>query len=133
MPVVHELFGEILTNSGDQSGRFRMAKCPHMAGKQCDGGGNRNMARWPANDQPLAPFFDSSVGRTDGFIPCGVCSVATDQAWAICPRRLLTLDADEPSPEQRHLLSRVLSLAGFQIWRCCARMVRDHHFVQDGG
>lgn len=113
MPVVYELFGEVLTYSGDQKGRFRLAQCPHMAGKQCDGGGNRDMARWPASDQPLAPFFDESVGQRDGYIPCGVCSVISGRSWAICPRRLLTFDAMEPSPEQRHLLARVLRLAGF--------------------
>ncbi len=114
MSVVYELFGEALTESGEQKGRFRFAQCPHMAGKQCDGGGNRDMARWPASDQPLAPFFDRSVGQQDGHIPCGVCSVISGRSWAICPRRLLTFDAAEPSPEQRHLLGCVLRLAGFQ-------------------
>ncbi len=86
-----------------------------MGGKQCDGGGNRDMARWVATEQPLAPFFDPSVGRKgDGFIPCGVCSVLSDRSWAICPRRLLTFDTEKPSPEQAYLLSRVLSLAGFK-------------------
>ena len=84
-----------------------------MAGKQCDGGGNRDMARWPASDQPLAPFFDQSVGQKDGYIPCGVCSIFNTRSWAVCPRRLLTLDAQKPSPEQRHLLELVLRLAGF--------------------
>ncbi len=71
------------------------------------------MARWPASDQPLAPFFDKSVGQRDGYIPCGVCSVVSGRSWAICPRRLLTFDAEEASPEQRHLLALVLRLAGF--------------------
>ena len=75
MPIVYELFGEVLTNPGSHKGRFQFAKCPHMGGKQCDGGGNRDMARWPATEQPLAPFFDPSVGKKNGFIPCGVCSV----------------------------------------------------------
>ncbi len=115
MPLVHELFGEVLTSSGDQKGRFQRAQCPHMGGKQCDGGGNRDMARWPATKQPLAPFFDPSVGKAgDGFIPCGVCSVVSDRSWAICPRRLLTFDAEKPSSEQAYLLSRVLNLAGFK-------------------
>ena len=113
MPVVHELFGEILTESGVHHGNFRHASCPHMAGKQCDGGGNRDMARWPARDQPLAPFFDRSVGDRDGHIPCGICSVLAARSWAICPRRLLTFDAEQPSPQQRPLFERVLHLAGF--------------------
>lgn len=87
-----------------------------MAGQQCDGGGNRDMARWPAADQPLAPFFDSSVGeRGGGFVPCGVCSVTVgERHWAICPRRLLTFDAAHPSPQQRPLLEKVLHLGGFR-------------------
>lgn len=114
MPVVHELFGETLTESGEHKGHFRYARCPHMADKQCDGGGNRDMARWPARDQPLAPFFDSSVGERDNHIPCGVCSILVgDKSWAVCPRRLLTFDATKPSTQQRVLLERVLDLAGF--------------------
>lgn len=112
MPVVHELFGKALTKSGARKVKFRKAQCPHMDGKQCDGGGNRDMARWPAEDQPLVPFFDKSVGP---YIPCGVCSVSIDQqSWAVCPRRLLTFDASKPSPQQHHLLERVLYLAGFR-------------------
>lgn len=113
MPVVHELFGKVLTESGAHRQGFRHASCPHMEGKQCDGGGNRDMARWPALDQPLAPFFDRSVGNRDRHIPCGVCSVLSARSWAVCPRRLLTFNAERPSPEQRVLLERVLSLAGF--------------------
>jgi len=114
VPVVYELFGERLTKSGDQKGRFRFARCPYMGGRQCDGGGNRDMARWPAHKQPLAPFFDASVGKKDGFIPCGICSVIADRSWAICPRRLLAFSSDTPSPEQRYLLRRVLKVAGFR-------------------
>ena len=114
MAVIHELFGQLLGESGAHRGSFRHARCPHMDGKQCDGGGNRDMARWPALDQPLAPFFDRSVGaQGDGYIPCGVCSVFASQSWAVCPRRLLTFDAQQPSPEQRPLLDRVLQLGGF--------------------
>ena len=85
-----------------------------MAGGLCDGGGNRDMMRWPADQQPLAPLFDAGVGRTgDGFIPCGVCSVRISETnWAVCPRRLLSFDAAEPSAEQRPLWDRVLQLAG---------------------
>ncbi|MDE2790522.1 MAG: hypothetical protein OXI81_08885 [Paracoccaceae bacterium] len=72
------------------------------------------MARWPASDRPLAPFYDRSVGQKDGYIPCGVCSVASVRNWAICPRRLLTFDAQVPSLQQSHLLSRILNLARFQ-------------------
>lgn len=87
-----------------------------MAGQQCDGGGNRDMMRWPAGEQPLAPFFDPSVGLNGGgFIPCGVCSVSLgDKVWAVCPRRLLTFDADKPSKSQELLRNRVLELAGFK-------------------
>ena len=73
------------------------------------------MMRWPADRQPLAPFFSSAVGqRGRGYIPCGVCSVRISRAnWAVCPRRLLSFDAHEPSLHQRLLRQRVLRLAGF--------------------
>ena len=79
MPVVHELFGKILTESGAHRRAFRHARCPHMAGRQCDGGGNRDMVRLPTSDRMLASFFDKFVGSRDGYIPCGICSVATDE------------------------------------------------------
>ena len=86
-----------------------------MANRLCDGGGNRDMMRWPADRQPLAPFFSSAVGTNgDGFIPCGVCSVRLSQTnWAVCPRRLLSFDSSAPSQQQRLLWNRVLQLAGF--------------------
>ncbi len=123
MSVVHELFGTILTTSGANTEQFREAQCPHMAAL-CDGGGNRDMMRWPASEQPLAPFFDAAVGsQTGGFIPCGVCSVQIgDRNWAVCPRRLLSFEASEPSQAQRALWNRVLQLGGFkagdtvQVW-----------------
>ena len=112
MPVVHELFGEVLTRSGAHGGKFRHAKCPYMDGEKCDGGGNRDMARWPSGDMPLAPYFDrKSVGND---IPCGVCSVFSGRSWAVCPRRLLTFNTRNPSPQQKPLLDRVLGLAGCQ-------------------
>ncbi len=114
MPVVRELFGEVIGKSGERKGLFRDAACPHMGGQQCDGGGNRDMARWPAREQPLAPFFDSKVGRLgDGYIPCGICSITANRAWVICPRRLLTFDTDHSSPQQKPLLDRVLAIGGF--------------------
>ena len=117
MSVVRELFGRILTDSGAHGAEFRQARCPHMAGQLCDGGGNRDMMRWPAGKQPLAPFFDAAVGlKGGGLIPCGVCSVSiAENHWAVCPRRLLTFDAAVPSEQQRPLRDRVLRLAGFNI------------------
>ena len=115
MPIVRELFGHLLTDSGALGAQLRPAHCPHMAGKLCDGGGNRDQTRWPATQQPLAPFFDSAVGQKGGgFIPCGVCSVQMDaRNWAVCPRRLLTFDTARPSAQQRRLRDCVLHLAGF--------------------
>ena len=71
--------------------------------------------RWPAEQQPLAPFFSSAVREGgDGYIPCGVCSVRISQTnWAVCPRRLLSFDGPNPSEQQRPLWHRVLELAGF--------------------
>ena len=87
-----------------------------MADRLCDGGGNRDMMRWPAERQPLAPFFDATVGSAgDGYIPCGVCSVRISETnWAVCPRRLLTFDTSQPSEQQHPLRNRILQLAGFE-------------------
>ena len=115
MSVVNELFGFRLKRSGELAGKFREAKCPHMNHRYCDGGGNRDMTRWPSANQPLAPLFDPSVGKNcNGFIPCGVCSVKiSGKNWAICPRRLLSLTNGAASPAQLDLRSRIFSLAGF--------------------
>ena len=115
MPVVHEDFGHVLATSGEYRGQFRDAKCPYMGGKLCDGGSNRDMMRWPAGNQPRAPFFDLSVGaQGKGFIPCGVCSIRTNKmSWMVCPRRLLTFDAMSPSRAQRLLIQRIFRLGGF--------------------
>lgn len=114
MPVVRELFGQRVAGSQPAHQQVcRVAQCPHSEAL-CDGGGNRDMVRWPAHEQPLAPLFDAEVGAADGFIPCGVCSVqVSDTAWAVCPRRLLALEAQVPSESQRRLRERVLRLAGF--------------------
>ena len=116
MSIIKELYGYTLTASGAGGATIRQARCPHMDNRLCDGGGNRDMMRWPATDQPLAPLFDPSVGREGGgFIPYGVCSVETGrEQGAVCPRRLLALDAINPSPQQRSLRDRVLKLAGFR-------------------
>ena len=88
-----------------------------MTGQPCDGGGNRDMMRWPADRQPLAPFFSSTVStHSGGFIPCGVCSVRLSETnWAVCPRRLLSFDSSAPSKQQRSLRNRVLQLGGFGL------------------
>ena len=116
MPDVRELFG--LTVEGASPAHqevCRAAQCPH-SGRLCDGGGNRDMVRWPAQEQPLAPLFDAHVGHSsDGFIPCGVCSVTVgDVGWAVCPRRLLNLSGKEASVAQKPLREKILKLAGFE-------------------
>ena len=134
MSIVNELYGRTLTTSGAYGADIRQARCPHMDNRLCDGGGNRDMMRWPAKSEPLASLFDSSVGREGGgFIPCGVCSVESGrEQWAVCPRRLLALDVINPSPQQRPLRDRVLKLAGFregetvQVWSEVT--LRDKHF-----
>lgn len=88
----------------------------------CDGGGNRDMARWPATAQPLAPLFDRRVGgEGNGHIPCGVCSVhlpgRQDESgadWAICPRRLLAFQPDALAGPQGPLVRKIFALAGFR-------------------
>ena len=115
MPEVRELFGFSVEGlSTEHQAACRTAQCPH-SGLLCDGGGNRYMVRWPAGDPPLAPLFDPEVGEAfDGFIPCGVCSLQVgNTAWAVCPRRLLVLEATQASTAQQPLRERILRLAGF--------------------
>ena len=127
MPVVKELFSFPVRPGIAKRRGFRTAACPFMKGS-CDGGGNRDMARWPATDQPLAPLFDPRVGEEGGgYIPCGVCSVhlpgrrgesGTD--WAVCPRRLLAFQPDALAGPQKPLVKKILALAGF----CAGDQVR---------
>ena len=120
MPRVRELYGHALGAAGEQGHLLRDARCPHTS-RQCDGGGNRDMARWPARGQPLASLFSDRVGPSgDGFIPCGVCSVRlpghgdSPLDWAVCPNRLFALQSGGASPAQAFLRQRVLELAGFR-------------------
>ena len=115
MPSVRELFGLAVEGiSVAHQQVCRAAQCPH-SGVLCDGGGNRDMVRWPAKEEPLASLFEPKVGESyGGFIPCGVCSVQVgDTPWAVCPRRLLALEAEQASVAQQMLRERVLTLAGF--------------------
>lgn len=116
MPVVYELFGRPVTVSKENASRIRRAECPFMSNHLCDGGGNRDMVRWPASQQPLATLFDNRVGVDgNGFIPCGVCSVSVSSTnWAVCPRRLLSFRIAPPSAEPRPLWQRIMQVAGFE-------------------
>ena len=122
MPTVKELYGLPIGEGGDRREIIRQAHCPHMMA-QCDGGGNRDMARLPANDQTMAELFDPAVGSlSGGFIPCGVCSIHvassresdTGVDWAVCPRRILTFQNGGFSVSQTPLAQRSLQLGGFQ-------------------
>ena len=121
MPVVKELFSFPVKPGIAKRRGFRTAACPFMKGP-CDGGGNRDMARWPATAQPLAPLFDPRVGgEGSGHIPCGVCSVhlpgRQDESgadWAICPRRLLAFQPDALAGSQGPLVRKIFALAGFR-------------------
>ena len=115
MPVVRELFGQVLDGNMD-SNVCRSALCPFL-GEICDGGGNRDMARVAAADPGLGPFFDYEVGcRTQGHLPCGICSVETPkkkETWAICSRRLFAFSSNGVADRHRELADRVFALCGF--------------------
>lgn len=82
------------------------------------------MARIAKTDEQLRPLFDSDSlqDAVDGF-PCGVCSVGGrgGPSWAICSRRLLTLQGGI-NKRQSRLISRILALGGYkpgekvQVW-----------------
>ncbi len=115
MPVVAELYGQALDDDIDP-GLCRTALCPFIEAT-CDGGGNRDMARVRASDQSLGHLFARSVGReTDGWLPCGVCSVRVGErkSWAICPHRLFAFGPNGVSARHRDLTRRVFRLAGFE-------------------
>ncbi len=77
--VVGELYGhaqqEAQREARDPESALRRAQCP-FSQRICDGGGNRDMMRIPANDEILGPLLHPSIGgKTGGFLPCGVCTV----------------------------------------------------------
>ena len=88
----------------------------------CDGGGNRDMMRLPSNDGTVGILFSNTVGqRTDGFLPCGVCTVLQtnqDKHWAICPRRLFAIGPDGIATPHQWLSKKVFRLLGFQSGDC---------------
>lgn len=112
---VAELYGLPLETISVQA--CRTAQCPYMGGL-CDGGGNRDMARVRAADPYIGPFFDRAVGeRSDGWLPCGVCSVHLSRnhaTWAICPRRLLAFDRSGVLGAHAKLIKHVFQLAGYR-------------------
>lgn len=116
MAVVAELYGLALDETINVQ-ECRTAQCPYMGGL-CDGGGNRNMARVPAADPSLGPFFDRAVGqRSGGWLPCGVCSVRLPRnhaTWAICPRRLLAFDRSGVLGAHAKLIKQIFKLAGYR-------------------
>ncbi|MCY4339940.1 MAG: hypothetical protein OXE48_00990 [Gammaproteobacteria bacterium] len=118
--VVGELYGhaqqEAQREARDPGSALRRAQCP-FSQRICDGGGNRDMMRIPANDETLGPLLHPSIGgKTGGFLPCGVCTVrstATGQMWAVCPRRLFSFGGADAFGRHRKLATKVLMLAGF--------------------
>ena len=116
MPVVAELYGQGLEASGMDLDVCRRAWCAYT-GSVCDGGGNRDMARVEADDPTLGHLFSQSLRRqTDGWLPCGVCSVrmSSGGVWAICPHRLFAFGPDGIAEKHRALARKVFQLAGFQ-------------------
>lgn len=115
--LVAELYGQRLREQGQFSGRSLDAICP-FSQLICDGGGNRDMARIQSSDAQLAPLFTYRVSeQTNGYFPCGVCSVEQakkEALWAICPRRLLTLGKSVFDTKHRNLAIKLLELAGFE-------------------
>ena len=61
MPVVAELYGQPLEESGMDVDACRKARCPFTE-SVCDGGGNRDMVRVRSSDESLGHLFSSSVG-----------------------------------------------------------------------
>ena len=115
--IVAELYGHRLSEKGQLKGASLKAECP-FRGELCDGGGNRNMARVPSSDTSLSGLFAQSVSKsTNGFFPCGICSVkqvTKGAIWAICPRRLLTFSRGIFETRHRDLALRIFRLAGFK-------------------
>lgn len=115
MPVVAELYGQALEESGMDLEVCRRAWCSFTE-SICDGGGNRDMARVRASDETLGHLFTASLGsQTDGWLPCGVCSVRTARGvWAICPHRLFAFGPQGVADRHSRLARKVFRLAGFQ-------------------
>ena len=66
----------------------------------------------------MHPFLDGSVERaTDGYFPCGICSLRLPKdklIWAICPRKLLAFTSSGISEKHEMLSRRILAISGFR-------------------
>ncbi len=115
MPFVAELYGQLMHDKSNMDlDACRRAWCV-FRDDRCDGGGNRPMARVEASDPSIGHLFSQSVGEsTNGWLPCGVCSVQGGQGvWAICPHRLFAIGPQGVASKHKVLGQRVFRLAGF--------------------
>ena len=91
MPKFYELYG---ASVGDKTANAvkeqRAAYCP-FTDAQCDGGGNRHQTKIKLRDSILRNHFAPEL---EAVVP-GVCSIDYgNEAWIVCPRRLLGFRAD---------------------------------------
>lgn len=114
MPITREIYGKQITKSGVLKGKLKKALCPFMSEKNCDGGGNRGMTRWPTSEPRINGFFDGSKLENDEFAPFGICSIKTERNSVVCPRRLLTFDTTKPLKNQALLKQKIFELAEFR-------------------
>lgn len=92
MPVIFELFGYPLSDHSLEAQQNRQrALCPFM-GKECDGGGNRELSRVDLTKNPsLRAAFSLHPGDTAAAGVCSIQVVEDASPWIVCPRRLLSL------------------------------------------
>ena len=86
MPKFYEVYGnDVYDNSPEVVSERASAYCPFVEGT-CDGGGNRHQTKIRLENSPLRNKFKSDISSV---IP-GICSIEYgDNAWIVCPRRLL--------------------------------------------
>lgn len=94
MPTIFELFGYPVADQSLQVQQSRSAAlCPFM-GRECDGGGNRELSRISLSAHPGLQRLFPNHQQPNATVAAGVCSIQVvtgDTPWIVCPRRLLAL------------------------------------------
>lgn len=103
MPKFHEVYGDdVYSQSLDAVERRKGAICPFIL-SQCDGGGNRHQTKIKLKNSRIEGFFNPGI---DAVIP-GVCSIEYgNEAWIVCPRRLLGFPQ---SKDNNHTINEFLN------------------------
>ena len=114
MSKIFELFGYRLDCWNEAANQNRSkAWCPFMD-SECDGGGNRYLSALDISKSPrLKNFFPGKE-----IVQSGICSLLLrkgEQPWIVCPRRLLSLKADNQTQYQANIRKQLAEYAQLEV------------------